>query len=156
MQSDWMAKRHVCLGKTPARVEPRAPRDPAAWTRPCLLGIACTFPSSECAGRCPPLRNPYTGSFPDCAGRCPPLRNPCIGTYPDCAGKCCLLRAPFPVLHQRPAPCVFLSFGPGAEGPPALPRGLVRGCCTSEPFCPCKREHLFRLLYADVDNIFKC
>ena len=87
-------------------IKPKAPRDPAASTRPCLLCTSCTCSLSERAGRCSPLRNPCNGSFPDCARRCCPphtpctcffsgyarrcsrLRNPCTRTFADCAHTC--------------------------------------------------------------------
>ena len=64
-------------GQKEVWVSLRAPRDPAAWTRPCLLCTSCTCSLSDCAGRCSPLRTPCTRSLSDCAGRCPERR--CLG-----------------------------------------------------------------------------
>ena len=104
-------------GQTSVRVEPRAPRDPAAWTRPCLLGTACTCPSSDCAGRCPPLRNPYKNTFADCADRCSPLRTPCTGLFSDCAR----IAPPSPLVLASLPRCSLprLRLAPPAYTPPA-------------------------------------
>ena len=63
----------------------RAPRDPAAWTRPCLLCTSCICSGCDCEGRCCLLRTPCTCSFAERAGRCSPLRTPCTGSFSDCA-----------------------------------------------------------------------
>ena len=41
----------------------RAPRDPAASSRPCLLCMSCTCFVADCAGRCPPLTHENLESF---------------------------------------------------------------------------------------------
>ena len=104
----------------------RAPREPAAATRPCRL-----------CSQMPPLRTPCTGSLPDCARRFPTLRTPCTGSFSDCAHidshrhhiapACPLVLAPLsrcfpphlglappayccPLLSTHSLPCCRLSF----------------------------------------------
>ena len=57
------------LVQKPVLIKSKAPRDPAAWTRPCLLCTSCTCSLPDRVGRCSPLRNPCTCSFSEDAGR---------------------------------------------------------------------------------------
>ena len=81
-------------GQKSALVEFRAPQDPAAWTRPCLLCTSCTCSESDYAGRCSPLRTPCMCSFSERAGRCSPLRTPCIRSFSEHASRCSTQRTP--------------------------------------------------------------
>ena len=100
------------LETKPAWVKFRAPRDPAALSRPCLLCRCCTCSFCDRAGGCPPLRTPWSGSSADCAGRCSPLKTPCTGSFADCAGRYFPLHLPS-ALHCPSIP-------PRARFPPPM------------------------------------
>ena len=85
------------LALIPPRVESRAPQDPAASGRPCLLCTSCSCCFSDCAGRCSLLRTPCRGSFSDCAGRYSPLLSLWTCSFSDCAGRCSPLHTPCPL-----------------------------------------------------------
>ena len=104
----------------------RAPRDPAAWTRPCLLCTSCTCSFPDCAGRCSPLRIPCTGSFPERAGRCSPLRTPCTGSFADCA-RIAITGALTLRIEQR-ASCAR-AISPGVLQVPAAHYGATASAC---------------------------
>ena len=130
-------------GQKEVRGSLRAPRDPAAWNRPCLLCTSCTCSFSDCAGRCSPLRTPCTCSLSERAGRCSPLRTPCTCSFAERAGRCSTLRTPCTgsfssCAHIAPAfPLVLAS--PHRCSLPRLHLALPAFCCPvhSAPPQPC-------------------
>ena len=149
------AKRHWS-GQEEVWVRLRAPRDPAAWTRPCLLCTSCTCFLSDCAGRCCPLRTPCTCSFADCAhialasalvlASPPRCFLPRLRLAPP--ASCCLLHS------APPRPCCCLHHPSAPTGLPRLlhrffPRSFapcppLLDHCPRAP-CPCRYQQPFRL-----------